>query len=39
MIDTIIYRIRQKFRDQGLTENFIKTMRGRGYSIKAEEQR
>ncbi|MFW2543784.1 response regulator transcription factor [Primorskyibacter sp. 2E107] len=37
MIDTIIYRVRQKFRDQGLASDFIKTLRGQGYCIKAEQ--
>ncbi|NUB45438.1 response regulator transcription factor [Fertoebacter nigrum] len=36
MIDTIIYRVRQKFRDQGLKTDFIKTLRGQGYCIRAE---
>ena len=39
MIDTVIYRIRQKFRRAGLMEDFIKTLRGQGYSIKAAEQK
>lgn len=37
MIDTIIYRVRQKFRDQGLNTDFIKTLRGQGYCIRAEQ--
>ncbi|MFZ5963421.1 response regulator transcription factor [Thalassococcus sp. BH17M4-6] len=37
MIDTIIYRVRQKFRDQGLQTDFIKTLRGQGYCIKADQ--
>ena len=35
MVDTIIYRVRHKFREQGLKTDFIKTLRGQGYSIKA----
>ena len=34
MIDTIIYRVRQKFRDQGLQTDFIKTLRSQGYRIE-----
>jgi DNA-binding response OmpR family regulator len=34
MIDTIIYRVRQKFRDQGLQSDFIKTLRSQGYRIE-----
>ncbi|WP_281245106.1 response regulator transcription factor [Litoreibacter janthinus] len=34
MIDTIIYRVRQKFRDQGLQPDFIKTLRSQGYRIE-----
>lgn len=37
MIDTIIYRVRQKFRDQGLATDFIKTLRGQGYCIRTEQ--
>nr|WP_254899024.1 response regulator transcription factor [Thalassococcus arenae] len=37
MVDTIIYRIRQKFREQGLKFDFIKTLRGQGYCIKTEQ--
>ena len=36
IVDTIIYRIRQKFRNEGLGNDFIKTQRGKGYSIRAE---
>ena len=35
MIDTIIYRVRQKFRDAGLNIDFIHTVRGQGYRIAA----
>lgn len=34
MIVTIIYRVRQKFRDQGLRTDFIRTLRGQGYLIE-----
>ncbi|WP_299963914.1 response regulator transcription factor [uncultured Roseobacter sp.] len=38
MIDTIIYRIRQKFRDQGLGQDFIRTGRGKGYAIMLDQR-
>jgi DNA-binding response OmpR family regulator len=33
MIDTLVYRIRQKFRAEGVTSDFIRTVRGQGYQI------
>lgn len=33
MIDTIVYRIRQKFRAEGVMRDFIQTVRGSGYCI------
>ena len=36
IVDTVIYRVRHKFRLQGLTDDFIKTLRGQGYSLKVD---
>ncbi|MCU0910912.1 MAG: response regulator transcription factor [Rhodobacteraceae bacterium] len=33
-IDTVIFRVRQKFRNGGVTGDFIETVRGAGYSIR-----
>ncbi|UWQ03533.1 response regulator transcription factor (plasmid) [Aliiroseovarius crassostreae] len=37
IVDTVIYRVRHKFRLQGLTDDFIRTLRGQGYSLKVEQ--
>ena len=37
IVDTVIYRVRHKFHLQGLTDHFIKTLRGQGYSFKIEQ--
>ena len=37
IVDTVIYRVRRKFRLKGLTDDFIKTLRGQGYSLKVEQ--
>ena len=37
IVDTVIYRVRHKFRLQGLTDDFIKTLRGQGYSLKVDQ--
>lgn len=39
IVDTVIYRVRHKFRLQGLTDDFIKTLRGQGYSLKVDQGR
>jgi DNA-binding response OmpR family regulator len=36
IIDTMVYRIRQKFRTEGASSDFIKSVRGRGYQIMDE---